>query len=124
MGNEAGVVRAPSCDAPDLVTLVEGEIVTREVDLRTAPYALVTGCPGGGMPGQFVYELVVPGSGAHIVEAKTANPGTDRATDTVLALRREVCLGSTSDQCFDELSGDYRTNAAFTATVPGSGKKK
>src|SRR5262249_49901584 len=51
----------------------------------------------------------------HIVEAKTANPGTDRATDTVLALRREVCLGSTSDQCFDELSGDYRTNAAFTA---------
>jgi hypothetical protein len=115
MGDEAGVVRAPSCEAPDLVTLVAGETVMRTVDLRTAPYGVVTGCPGSGMPGQVVYEIVVPGTGQHIVEARTANPGTDRATDTVLALRREDCGGSVSDQCFDELSGDYRTNAAFTA---------
>ncbi len=115
MGNEAGVVRAPSCEAPDLVTLVEGETTVRTFDLRTAPYGLLTGCPGNGMPGQVVYEIVVPGAGQHIVEARTANPGTDRETDTVLALRRGVCGGTTSDQCFDELSGDYRTNAAFTA---------
>jgi hypothetical protein len=115
MGTEAGVVRAPSCEAPELVSLIEGETIRRTVDLRTAPYGVVTGCPGSGMPGQVVYEIVVPGTGEHVVEARTANPGTDRATDTVLALRRSDCASSTSDQCFDELSGDYRTNAAFTA---------
>ena len=114
-GSEAGVGSAPSCQAPDLITLIEGETVHRAFDLRTAPFGVLTGCNGSGTPGQVVFEIVVPAVGPHTVEARTAVPGTDRATDTVFSLRRTVCDTPVSDQCFDELSGDFRTNAAFTA---------
>ena len=112
--SEAGIVRAPSCDAPEVITLVENMTATRNYDLRTAPYGLTTGCPGTVDTGQVVYELIVPGSGPHAISASTAVIGTDRGLDTVLALRRGICGGTTSE-CFDDFLQDNRARADFIA---------
>ncbi len=114
-GQEGGVIRAASCDAPEVVTLVDGMTVQRMFDLRTAPHAVTTGCTGTEGAGQIVYELAVPGSGPHAIVANTGVVGTDRSLDTVLALRRGVCAGTVSDACWDDYAQDRRARADFLA---------
>lgn len=111
---EAGILHAPSCDAPDRITLVENMTVQRSYDLRTAPHGVTTGCAGTVDTGQVVYELIVPGSGPHAISASTAVIGTDRGLDTVLALRRGICGGQESE-CFDDYLQDNRARADFIA---------
>lgn len=115
---DGGLVRAPSCDAPDVVTLIDGVESTRSFDLRTAPHGLTLGCPsisGGTESGQVVYEVVVPGTGTHSVTINTGVLGTDRAVDTVLAVRYTSCNGAYSDACWDENGQDSRARADFLA---------
>lgn len=115
---EGGVVRAPSCDAPDVVTLVDGVESTRSFDLRTAPHGLTLGCrnvSGATDTGQVVYEVVVPGTGTHAVTVNTGVLGTDRSVDTVLAVRYTSCNGAISDDCWDENGQDSRARADFLA---------
>lgn len=114
--DEGNLVRAASCDAPEVVTLVDGMTVQRSFDLRTAPHGVTTGCAGTDGTGQVVYELVVPGSGPHAIVATTGVVGTDRSLDTVLALRRTVCAGPVSDACFDDYVQDRRARADFLAS--------
>jgi len=115
IGDEGNLVRAASCDAPEVVTLVDGTTVQRSFDLRTAPHGLTTGCNDTLSPGQVVYELVIPGSGPHAIIANTGVTGTDRTLDTVLALRTGTCGGTTSTQCFDDYQQDRRARADFLA---------
>lgn len=108
-------MRTASCDAPEVVSLLDGMVVQRTIDLRTAAHGLTTGCVGTDDAGQIVYELVVPGSGPHAVVANTGVVGTDRSVDTVLALRTGVCAGSVSAQCWDDYAQDRRARADFLA---------
>ena len=112
---EGGIGHAPGCDAPQVVTLVEGMTTMRSFDLRSAPHVLTTGCTGTTDSGQVVYEIVVPGTGPHAVVANTGVAGTDRTVDTVIALRRTACAGATSDQCWDDNLQDRRARADFLA---------
>ncbi len=115
---DGGVVRAPSCDAPDVVTLVDSVESFRDFDLRTAPHALTLGCAyvsGGTEAGQVVYEVVIPGTGTHAVTVNTGVLGTDRSVDTVLAVRYGGCNGAYSDDCWDENGQDSRARADFLA---------
>lgn len=108
-------MRGATCDAPEVVSLLDGMTIQRTYDLRTAPHGVTTGCPGTGDPGQVVYELIVPGSGPHAVIANTGVLGTDRSVDTVLALRRSACAGPVSDACWDDYVQDRRARADFLA---------
>jgi hypothetical protein len=113
---EGGISHAPTCDAPETVTLTDRMTVTRSFDLRSAPHVLTTGCASMDPPGgQVVYEVVVPGSGPHAIIANTGVPGTDRAVDTVISLRRTACAGATSDLCWDDYLQDRRARADFLA---------
>lgn len=110
----------PTCAAP---LLVEGSDTTPsliDVDTRMGPEGGldVSDCNGGGPSPQVVIAYRVPGEGSRSVLISTANVGTDRSFDTVLAIRRGACedTGAITEQfCFDDEGTDRRASGQIEA---------
>lgn len=124
-GGETGARRSlPGCVNPVQIAGMTG-LVSVPIDTRNGEAGAVgLPCTTDGSPApQYVVAYQVPGTGPTAIDISTANPGTDRNFDTVVAVRR-TCLprsvGEAADACFDDEVGRTReTRARGTILAQG-----
>lgn len=109
----------PTCAFPRRVDAVVGDTVSVMLDTRgggsfTGTLGGTCG-PGDPLPPAVVLEIVVPGVGTHAVEISTANVGTDRTFDTVMAVRRYGCDDLYAQRCFDDRDTERRARGTVLA---------